>query len=201
MVSGAHAANTAKNIENTAERLKDELVRLGAQKQALERELTAVVAHLGSVEAALHALQDLMSATTYVTASGGKADAPKAEVPAAALAPGADGGDSVPAASASRQPEGGSAPAQVVGSADAEQPAPLGAPADAADGKYGRLTGQIMDYFARIGDTDVRARDVAAALGRDTDAGSINAVRSTLDRLVGASRIRRAGRGLYRANP
>lgn len=64
---------------------------------------------------------------------------------------------------------------------------------------YGRLTEQILEYLATIGGTEVRARDVAAALGRDTNTGSINAVRSTLDRLVGASRVRRTGRGLYRA--
>ncbi|MEU9355580.1 hypothetical protein AB0D65_32425 [Streptomyces griseoloalbus] len=64
---------------------------------------------------------------------------------------------------------------------------------------YGRLTEQIMEYFAQVGDADVRARDVAVALGRATDSGSINAVRSTLDRLVGTSRVRRSGRGLYRA--
>jgi hypothetical protein len=56
-----------------------------------------------------------------------------------------------------------------------------------------------MEYFAEVGDRDVRARDVAAALGRDTDSGSINAVRSTLDRLVGTHRVQRTGRGLYRA--
>ncbi|MER6923773.1 hypothetical protein ABT314_33270, partial [Streptomyces spiralis] len=72
------------------------------------------------------------------------------------------------------------------------------AEADSAS-KYGKLTEQILAYFAEVADTDVRARDVAAALGRDTDSGSINAVRSTLDRLVGTSRIRRVGRGLYRA--
>ncbi|BBJ46900.1 hypothetical protein SSPO_096180 [Streptomyces antimycoticus] len=64
---------------------------------------------------------------------------------------------------------------------------------------YGKLTEQILAYFAEAEDVDVRARDVASALGRDTDSGSINAVRSTLDRLVGTSRVRRAGRGLYRA--
>ncbi|MFD5281674.1 hypothetical protein ACF1AU_10630 [Streptomyces rubrogriseus] len=64
---------------------------------------------------------------------------------------------------------------------------------------YGRLTEQILEYFAQVGDADVRARDVAVALGRATDSGSINAVRSTLDRLVGTSRVRRSGRGLYRA--
>ncbi|MGW1753242.1 hypothetical protein [Streptomyces mirabilis] len=65
--------------------------------------------------------------------------------------------------------------------------------------QYGKLTEQIMEYFAEVGDRDVRARDVAAALGRDTDSGSINAVRSTLDRLVGTYRVQRTGRGLYRA--
>ncbi|MEV5149469.1 hypothetical protein [Streptomyces sp. NPDC052727] len=65
--------------------------------------------------------------------------------------------------------------------------------------KYGRLTERILDHFARVGDIDVRARDVAETLGRAADSGSINAVRSTLDRSVGTSRIRRAGRGLYRA--
>jgi hypothetical protein len=64
---------------------------------------------------------------------------------------------------------------------------------------YGKLTEQILAYFAQAGDVDVRARDVAAALGRATDSGSINAIRSTLDRLVGSSRVRRVGRGLYRA--
>lgn len=156
MVSGARAAH---NIEVTAESLQEDLDRLRMQKQALERELAAVVAHLGSVQRALGALQALM-----------------------------------------RDP----APAAPAGAAEPQQaPAPRAdAPADAdADGqkKYGRLTEQILDYFATVGDVDVRAREVAAALGRDTDSGSINAVRSTLDRLVGTSRIRRGGRGLYRA--
>ncbi|MCM1937501.1 hypothetical protein NC239_04660 [Streptomyces sp. G3] len=72
-------------------------------------------------------------------------------------------------------------------------------PRAATERTYGRLTEQIMEYFARAGDADVRARDVAVALGRATDSGSINAVRSTLDRLVATSRVRRSGRGLYRA--
>lgn len=64
---------------------------------------------------------------------------------------------------------------------------------------FGKLTEQTLAYFAQAGDTEARARDVAPALGRDTDSRSVNAVRSTLDRLVGASRVQRAGRGLYRA--
>ncbi|MFD7686904.1 hypothetical protein [Streptomyces sp. NPDC059781] len=153
MVSGARAAH---NIEATAESLQEDLDRLQTQKQALERELAAVVAHLDSVQRALGALRVLMR-------------------------------DPAPAGAAEPQ----QAPAL---RADA--------PADAGtDGqkKYGRLTEQILDYLAAVGDVDVRAREVAAALGRDTDSGSINAVRSTLDRLVGTSRIRRSGRGLYRA--
>ncbi|MGQ4386273.1 hypothetical protein [Streptomyces sp. SAS_270] len=129
------AGRTAHSIEVTAEGLQEELARLQFQKQALERELAAVVAHLGSVQRALGALESAL-----VT----PAAAPQAE----------------------------------------EQ--------------YGRLTEQIMAYFAQVGDAEVRAREVAAALGRDADSGSINAVRSTLDRLVAASRIQRAGRGLYR---
>ena len=144
MVSGA-----AHSIEITAESLQEDLARLRIQKQALERELAAVVAHLGSVQRTLSALQPLMQAapspepqTNGVSAESLDPDGPKS---------------------------------------------------------YGRLTEQIMEYFAGIGDAHVRARDVAAALGRDTDSGSINGVRSTLDRLVGASRVQRAGRGLYRA--
>ncbi|BDE43566.1 hypothetical protein ACQ9AR_25565 [Streptomyces lividans] len=78
-------------------------------------------------------------------------------------------------------------------------PGPATRPRAGTERTYGRLTEQILEYFAEVGDADVRARDVAVALGRATDSGSINAVRSTLDRLVGTSRVRRSGRGLYRA--
>ncbi|MFJ5228089.1 hypothetical protein [Streptomyces sp. NPDC088400] len=67
------------------------------------------------------------------------------------------------------------------------------------DTQAGGLTEQILEILARSGSTPVRARDVASALGRDATPGSINAVRSTLDRLVGTSRAHRAGRGLYQA--
>ncbi|MDX2709151.1 hypothetical protein PV350_40860 [Streptomyces sp. PA03-6a] len=141
----ASVTRAARNVEHTAESLHEDLVRLEAQRQALERELAAVVAHLGSVQRALGALQSVI-----------------------------------------RTPEAAPAPADVT------------SPADTGT-TYGRLTEQIMDFFEQAGDAEVRARDVAAALGRDGDSGSINAVRSTLDRLVGASRVDRAGRGLYRA--
>ncbi|GEC10764.1 hypothetical protein SSP24_84190 [Streptomyces spinoverrucosus] len=196
MVSGTRAAH---NIEITAESLQEDLARLKVQKQALERELAAVVAHLGSVQRALSALEVLM----LDTAGAAPADAPTAAVPgphlqaSAPSEPQSDIASSAPAVAASKA----EARSRKPGSRQAaEGPADSGAATD-ADGqrKYGKLTEQILEYFATVGNADVRARDVAAALGRDTDSGSINAVRSTLDRLVGTSRIRRTGRGLYRA--
>ncbi|MFH9090127.1 hypothetical protein [Streptomyces sp. NPDC017673] len=163
----------ARNIEITAESLREDLARLEVQKQALERELSAVTAHLDSVQRALSALQALMPMAAASSAAPASVDVGPAAEPT---------------------PEGADASRVRTDHADAEAEAE----ADSAP-KYGKLTEQILTYFAEVADTDVRARDVAAALGRDTDSGSINAVRSTLDRLVGSSRIRRVGRGLYRA--
>ncbi|GAA5023690.1 hypothetical protein [Streptomyces siamensis] len=193
MVSGTRAAH---NIEITAESLQEELARLEVQKQALERELAAVVAHLGSVQRALSALEGLMhtapesvpvGAARVAAAGVDQASAPAKPQPDLASSTPADGAPKK-AAPRIRQPE-------------SRRDAKERSASDAADGqrKYGELTEQILEYFGTVGQADVRARDVAAALGRDADNGSINAVRSTLDRLVGTSRIRRTGRGLYRA--
>ncbi|MEW1776690.1 hypothetical protein [Streptomyces sp. NPDC086777] len=181
------ATHSMHDVEATAERLQQDLARLQLQKQALERELAAVVAHLGSVRQALGAFGTLMraqAATERVTVpQPATGEAAAAAEPAPVPAPPASGARKTPAEAEAE---------------DADRPAPV---EDGTDGeqKYGRLTEQIMEFFDSAGDTDVRARDVAAALGRDTDSGAINAVRSTLDRLVGASRIQRTGRGLYRA--
>ncbi|MFE7431838.1 hypothetical protein ACIPH4_32520 [Streptomyces tendae] len=102
----------------------------------------------------------------------------------------------------SATPASEAAPETAGGAARRRVPGPVQAttrPRAGTERSYGRLTEQILEYFAQVGDADVRARDVAVALGRATDSGSINAVRSTLDRLVGTSRVRRSGRGLYRA--
>ncbi|MFG2359749.1 hypothetical protein [Streptomyces sp. NPDC048521] len=170
---------TARNIEITAESLQEDLARLEIQKQALERELAAVTAHLGSVQRALSALQALMPGAAPSSAAPGPAEVPPAVEPT---------------------PAHRATPADTTEDAD-ERRATAGHTDVDADSvkRYGKLTEQILAYFAEAGDVDVRARDVAAALGRDTDSGSINAVRSTLDRLVGSSRVRRVGRGLYRA--
>ncbi|WP_033324232.1 hypothetical protein [Streptomyces yerevanensis] len=167
---------TAHNIESTAESLQEDLVRLEIQKQALERELAAVTAHLGSVQRALDALQALMPGTGPAATPPGLVDAPSPAKPKPARATASAAPADEPPAKAGRSDDG-----------------------DDAGKTYGKLTEQILAYFAEAGDAEVRARDVASALGRDTDSGSINAVRSTLDRLVGASRVQRVGRGLYRA--
>ncbi|MFJ3307159.1 hypothetical protein ACIPSA_29415 [Streptomyces sp. NPDC086549] len=188
--------HTVHDVEVTAESLQEDLVRLQIQKQALERELAAVVAHLGSVQRALSALETLMRGPAGTAASTGTAGTAVAGRQAAQ-----------PAAPQTHFPPSGSADATTTSTPRAQEPEsgkdaerPLTADAD-TDGqkKYGMLTEQIMEYFATVGDADVRARDVAAALGRDSDSGSINGVRSTLDRLVGTSRIQRTGRGLYHA--
>ncbi|EGX56057.1 hypothetical protein SZN_29782 [Streptomyces zinciresistens K42] len=192
MVSGTH---TAHAIETTAESLQADLARLETQKQALERELAAVVAHLCSVRRALGALRPLLTAPDAAIPDQARTAAhadPRAADPRAAADSAKPASRSAGSPAAKGRGRAGTAGASTAGTAAAD---PAGAKA------YGRLTEQIMQYFAGAGDTDVRARDVAAALGRDTDSGSINAVRSTLDRLVAASRVRRTGRGLYRAGP
>lgn len=190
MVSGTRAAH---NVEITAESLHEDLVRLQVQKQALERELAAVVAHLGSVQRALSALEILMlnPATAASTGATDAADAEQGQA-TAPVEPQTDRASSEPvnvtteSALRAQKPKSGKHTKHVAADTDGQK-------------KYGELTEQIMEYFAGVGDVDVRARDVAAALGRDSDSGSINGVRSTLDRLVGTSRVQRTGRGLYRA--
>ena len=175
----ASVTPTARNIEITAESLQEDLARLEIQKQALERELAAVTAHLGSVQRALSALQALMPGVVASSAAPGPVVVPPAVEPKPARR--ATPADTTKDADESRTTDGHT-------DADTDSVA-----------TYGKLTEQILAYFAEAGDVHVRARDVAAALGRDTDSGSINAVRSTLDRLVGTSRVRRVGRGLYGA--
>ncbi|NUS81454.1 MAG: hypothetical protein HOY75_01555 [Streptomyces sp.] len=205
------AARTAQSIEITAENLEEELRRLEAQRQALERELAAVVAHLGSVRTTLNALQDLMRAATPASgeaAAGVAVPKPVRAKVTEAVEPTPSGPAPAPDGAGVARAEPEARPQRPEGQQKQKKQkkptrtARRGERSDRkTDGQYGRLTEQIMDFFAGTGGADVRARDVAAALGRDTDAGSINAVRSTLDRLVATSRVQRAGRGLYRATP
>jgi hypothetical protein len=177
-------SQVALDIELTAEGLQAELARLELQKQSLERELAAVVAHLASVQRTLSTFESLMRAPAAGERGQAAPTVPSPATPDITT-------PATPPASAPKARKAHSGKSAGRPAADAADP----------DGhkQYGKLTEQIMEYFAAVGDADVRARDVAAALGRDSDSGSINAVRSTLDRLVGTSRVRRAGRGLYRA--
>ncbi|MEU9336572.1 hypothetical protein AB0D49_25960 [Streptomyces sp. NPDC048290] len=185
------ASRAARDIEVTAESLHEDLSRLELQKRALERELAAVAAHLDTVHRALRAFEAVLAdppEAADAADTGRRRDAGRnqADTRSAQASP-ATPADTTRAA---RQPRGGKGTAKRAAR-----------PKVATERMYGRLTEQILDYFAEVGTADVRARDVAVALGRATDSGSINAIRSTLDRLVGASRIRRTGRGLYRAGP
>ncbi|MGW2934474.1 hypothetical protein ACWDA7_22040 [Streptomyces sp. NPDC001156] len=194
MVSVTRAAH---DIEITAESLQEDLARLQIQKQALERELAAVVAHLSSVQRALRALQAVMGNPAAAVTSAGTTGAGIAEVGQAALPTTPEKNVASPR-SAEATAESASLAQKPKSGNDEERTVPAGTDTDGQK-KYGKLTEQIMEYFGTVGDADVRARDVATALGRDSDSGTINAVRSTLDRLVGTSRIQRTGRGLYRA--
>lgn len=62
------------------------------------------------------------------------------------------------------------------------------------------LADNILAYLADA-DGPARAGDIAQALGRETTPGSVNAVRTSLERLVKASKAQRTGRGLYQALP
>ncbi len=175
----------------TAEGLREDLARLRLQKQALERELAAVMAHLDTLRQALGALRVLMA-----DPAGGAPDPLDTVGAARSRAPAPRRAHTPPAV----RPAVAEV-TRVSGPPETRQRPGVRAPRPEAAGKrtYGNLTEQILEYLSQAGNGDVRARDVAAALGRDTDNGSINAVRSALDRLVGASRVRRTGRGLYRA--
>jgi hypothetical protein len=203
-------SHTAHNIEITAESLQEDLARLEIQKQALERELAAVVAHLGSVQRALTALEALMhgaaqpQAVDTPPAASTKRPRLSAPVPPQENTPSSESADGatvtrdVPKKQPTvRRRDARDSASPAVANTVSRTPGPHTSGDGDDDKKYGKLTEQILEYFAGAGDAAVRARDVAAALGRDKDSGSINAVRSTLDRLVGTSRIRRTGRGLY----
>ncbi|MFD7900007.1 hypothetical protein [Streptomyces sp. NPDC059743] len=234
---------TPGSIEATTALLLSELPRLEAQQQALENELAAVTERLGSVRAALTALQAL-SAAPHVpepavspeagAESGTEHGAPaeeSVEQPAEESAATAateetaedtTGDDTADTTGAEDDADAKSTPVQhKVPRARASRKTPAEAPKErkrrtakktvpataddaaaddaGADQPAGGLTEQILAVLAGSADTPVRARDVAQALGRDESPGSINAVRSTLDRLVGSSRAHRAGRGLYQA--
>ncbi|MER5820896.1 hypothetical protein ABT086_00905 [Streptomyces mirabilis] len=175
MVSVTHPPH---DIEVTAERLQEGSARLQIQKQALERELAAIVAQsrLGATGS-----QHLRVLDACHGCRGAQAQIPKPVVPQTEIVSNESAKSAniatTPAPRAQKPPSR---------SDDADRPAPAG---DDTDGQktYGQLTEQIMEYFAAADDADVRALDMAAALGRDSDSGSINGVRNTLERRESAT--------------
>ncbi|MGW7054243.1 hypothetical protein [Streptomyces sp. NPDC054887] len=138
-------------------------------------------------------------------ASGAPADEAAAEAPEATVAPTRRKARKAPAGSARKEPAAKARKARPAEKTDRPKSAAKAGSAKKAKSpaapakESGGLTEQVVAILAESGRTPVRARDVAQALGRDESSGSINAVRSTLDRLVATSRAQRAGRGLYRA--
>lgn len=80
------------------------------------------------------------------------------------------------------------------GAGKAAQATPAEQPKKRASG----LTKDVVAHLAKAG-APVKAREVNLALGRDDTNGSINAVRTSLERLVKAGQAHRPGRGLYQA--
>lgn len=211
------ATGTPDSVGSTTALLQAELPRLEEHQQSLEKELAAVTERLESVRNALNALQALSLAPGVTQAPAPDAASvgavepappaatPKKDVPAKETpAPVAAEAAPKKAAAKKRTPakktanpkraklDGAQGEAVKATGAKKAQPA-------ASDDSAGGLTEQVLDVLAGAAGGSVRARDVAQVLGRDDSPGSINAVRSTLDRLVATSRADRAGRGLYRA--
>ncbi|WP_030904747.1 hypothetical protein [Streptomyces sp. NRRL F-5126] len=198
------APASPNSVEATTTLLKAELPRLEAHQQSLEKELAAVTERLESVRSALSALTAL-SGVPHVLEGAEQTGAPAA---ADADAEPAAGKAAAPVASVpAPRRSGAKKAAKKRGSAKKAAPERSSKPATAkkAAAKKGDesespsgLTRQVLDILADAKGGTVRARDVAKVLGRDGSPGEINAVRSTLDRLVATSRADRAGRGLYR---
>ncbi|MFJ4466510.1 hypothetical protein ACIP2X_03220 [Streptomyces sp. NPDC089424] len=166
----------ANSIEAATALLQSELVQLEERQEGLYLQQQSVQAELAVVSGHIESLRGALAALRAL---------PPTVPPAADGAPVA--GAPVDGATAERAPTGGD------GAVTAARLAPE---------LLGRgFTEQVIAVLSGDPGAALRARDVAEALGRAGSAGSINAVRSTLDRLVATSRAYRAGRGLYQASP
>jgi hypothetical protein len=203
-------ASAGNSIETATALLEAELSQLEEQQRSLQNQHESIRMQLASVSGHVESIRGALAALSAVTAAS------------ADLVPRPHAGESQPAlgavgpetpdvvspaepadAAVSSQDE--LAPDAVRASmaeTDALRPEASSASAPTTGPTFqsgSRFTEQVIAVLARHPTTALRARDVAEALGRDESAGSINAVRSTLDRLVGTSRAHRVGKGLYRA--
>jgi hypothetical protein len=222
--SAPGAPGNPGSIDATTALLQAELPRLEEHQQTLEKDLAAVTERLESVRAALSALRALslapelqepeVAAETAGSASASEEDGPavaqdSADVAVETAAPAGRKAASglkrkLPAAGPKKQaqtrpPAKKNTASKRVKSAKPAKAAAAEQTRDEQSEAAGGLTEQVIQILTAAGDAPVRARDVAAKLGRDDSPGSINAVRSTLDRLVATSRAHRAGRGLYQS--
>ncbi|MEV5384485.1 hypothetical protein [Streptomyces sp. NPDC052721] len=205
-------ASVASSIGSAMALLQSELAQLEehqkvlqSQQQSIQAELALVSGNIESIRGALAALRSVPPAVVPRPSSGEEdqrtspnakePDAPQ-PAPAASVQP----AETLTATeSAHVQPSGDPvAPEEKATNSDRHVGPSLTALSKGVS-RGSRFTEQVIAVLARNPDIALRARDVAEALGRDESAGSINAVRSTLDRLVATSRARRAGRGLYQA--
>ncbi|MGW3398444.1 hypothetical protein [Streptomyces hydrogenans] len=201
------ALTPVQSIDATTAALQEELPQLEQLQQELEKELAAVSERVLSVRTALTALLALAETPTPRAAQATSEPAEVKDetaveaatfeetsaVPAprkAATTRAAGARKATPAKSTSRK-ERSSAKKPRVTAASRKAAPVVKDPAG--------FTEQVIGILARSPETAMRARDVAQVLGRDSSVGSVNAVRSTLDRLVATSRAARAGRGLYQA--
>ncbi|MFF2775961.1 hypothetical protein ACFVU3_13730 [Streptomyces sp. NPDC058052] len=201
------------SIDATTAALQQELPQLEQLQQELEKELAAVSERVLSVRTALSALLTLAETpapraaqTAQVAPEPAAVEDVTAVDPAEAVTPQEAGPVPAPRKAATTRAAGGrkTAPAKAESRKErssAKKPRVTASASKAAPAAKdpGGFTEQVIAVLARSPETPMRARDVAQALGRDSSTGAVNAVRSTLDRLVGTSRAARAGRGLYQA--
>ena len=196
-----------QSIDATTAALQEELPQLEQLQLQLEKELAAVSERVLSVRTALTALLALaetpapqaVRATpepavvedeTAVQATTVQETGPVPAPRKAAVTRTASERKAAPAKTNGRKERSSAKKPRVTAASRKDAPAtkdPAG------------FTEQVIAILARTPETPMRARDVAQALGRDSSTGAVNAVRSTLDRLVATSRAARAGRGLYQA--
>lgn len=164
----------ANSIETATALLRSELVQLEEQQEVLYVQQQSVQAELAVVSSHIESIRGALAALGALPS----------------VAPVTAGSAPAEGAPADDPPAGGARDAGERGATDGHLGADL----------QGRgFTEQVIAVLTGNSGAVLRARDVAEALGRDGTAGSINAVRSTLDRLVATSRAHRVGRGLYQA--
>ncbi|NUV77925.1 hypothetical protein [Streptomyces fungicidicus] len=197
----------AQSIAATTAALQEELPQLEQLQQELEKELAAVSERVLSVRTALTALLALAEIPTPRGAQATPEPAvAKDETVVEAATLEETGPVPAPRKAATTRAAGArkTMPAETTRRKErssTKKPRTTTASRNAAPvvKNPAGFTEQVIGILARSPETAMRARDVAQALGRDSSVGSVNAVRSTLDRLVATSRAARAGRGLYQA--